>query len=292
MSVTYHAATMRPLQTLVHTLVPVFAALTLAACTTVSGTGRSQLNMMSPAQEKELGASAYAEMLGEPGVKTLSSGADYERVQRVGGRITAASARLHPKAVQGFEWQWSVIDDDKTVNAWALPGGKSAVYTGMLRMAKSDDELAVVMGHEASHAIARHGGERISSGIALEAALTGAGFAVSGLEPAEQTAVMGALGVGSQFGVALPWSRMQESEADELGLFIAADAGYDPRAAIPLWTRMGASGGGGTPEFMSTHPSEGTRIQRLNKLMPQAMKRYEAAKARDGGPAPGSTPQA
>jgi predicted Zn-dependent protease len=269
----------------------VFAALTLAACTTVSGTGRSQLNMMSPSQEKELGASAYAEMLGEPGVKTIGSGADYDRVQRVGGRITAASARLHPKAVQGFEWQWTVIDDDKTVNAWALPGGKSAVYTGMLRMAKSDDELAVVMGHEASHAIARHGGERISSGIALEAALTGAGFALSGLEPAEQTAVMGALGVGSQYGVALPWSRMQESEADELGLFIAADAGYDPRAAIPLWQRMGESGGG-TPEFMSTHPSEGTRIQRLNKLMPQAMKRYEAAKARDGGPAPGSTPQA
>ncbi len=259
------------------------------ACTTVSGTGRSQLNMLSPAEEKELGASAYTEMLGEPGVKTVTSGPDYERVQRVGNRITAASARLHKKAVAGFDWQWTVIEDPNTVNAWALPGGKSAVYTGMLKMAKTDDELAVIMGHEAAHAIARHGGERISSSMVMETTLQGAQMAITGLEPAEQAAVMAALGVGSQMGVALPWSRMQESEADEIGLFIAADAGYDPRAAIPLWERM-AQSSGGTPEFMSTHPSENTRIKRLNQLMPKATKTYEAAKTRDGGPAPGSTP--
>lgn len=265
------------------------ALLALGACTSVSGTGRSQLNLLSPAQEKELGASAYAQMLEEPGVKTLSSGPAYDRVQRIGKRITEAANRQHPKATAGFTWEWSVIDDDKTVNAWALPGGKSAVYTGMLNMAKSDDELAVVMGHEAAHAIARHGGERISSNMMLEAALTGAQMAVSNMEPGQQQAVMSALGLGTQMGVALPWSRMQESEADEIGLFIAADAGYDPRAAIPLWERMGASGGG-TPEFMSTHPSEDTRIKRLSKLMPKATAMYEAAKARDGGPAPGSTP--
>lgn len=259
------------------------AGAVLPGCNSVSGTGRSQFNVLSRSQEKELGASAYAEMLGEPGVKTLTSGPQYERVRRVGARITEASIRLHPKAVQGFEWQWSVIDDPKTVNAWALPGGKSAVYTGMLIMAKSDDELAVVMGHEASHAIARHGGERISSSIAMQSLLTGAGFAVGSLAPAEQSAVLAALGAGAEYGVTLPWSRMQESEADELGLFLAADAGYDPRAAIPLWQRMGADSEGKPPEFMSTHPSEGTRVERLTKLMPRAMQVYEAALERQRG---------
>jgi predicted Zn-dependent protease len=257
----------------------------LPGCNSVSGTGRSQFNVLSRSQEKELGASAYAEMLGEPGVKTISSGPAYDRVQRVGGRITEAASRLHPKAIQGFEWQWSVIDDPQTVNAWALPGGKSAVYTGMLTMAKSDDELAVVMGHEAAHAIARHGGERISSSIALQSLLTGAGFAVGGLAPAEQSAVMAALGAGAEYGVALPWSRMQESEADEIGLFLAADAGYDPRAAIPLWQRMGADSAGKPPEFMSTHPSEGTRVERLTKLMPRAVQVYETALERERTPA-------
>jgi len=258
-------------------------AATITGCTTVSGTGRSQFNVMSPQAEKELGASSYATMLGEPGVKLVTSGPDFDRVQRIGTRITAASARLHPKAVEGFEWQWSVIADDATVNAWALPGGKSAVYTGMLRMAKSDDELAVVMGHEAAHAIARHGGERISGDILMQTALQGAAYAVGELGAAEQGAVMAALGVGSEYGVALPWSRMQESEADEIGLFIAADAGYDPRAAIPLWERMGqAHAGQAPPEFMSTHPSENTRIERLNKLMPLAMRTYRAALERDG----------
>ncbi|MBL9140438.1 MAG: M48 family metallopeptidase [Phycisphaerae bacterium] len=252
---------------------------TLTACSSVSGTGRSQFNVMSTSAEKELGASAYAQMLGEPGVKIATQGPAYERVQRIGARIDAASQRLHAKAVKDFEWQWTVIDDPNTVNAWALPGGKSAVYTGMLTMAQNDDELAVVMGHEAAHAIARHGGERISTNILMQSTLQGAQFAVGGLEPATQAAVMAAIGVGSEYGVVLPWSRMQESEADEIGLFIAADAGYDPRAAIPLWERMGASGGDKPPEFMSTHPSEGTRVQRLSALMPKAMQVYEAAKA-------------
>ncbi len=252
----------------------------LPACTTVSGTGRSQFNVMSPASERELGASAYSEMLNSPQVKLLTSGPDYDRVQRIGTRIDAASGRLHPKAIEGFEWEWSVIDDPNTVNAWALPGGKSAVYTGMLRMAQSDDELAVVMGHEAAHAIARHGGERMSTDMLMQTTLQGAQWAVGSLDPTTQAAVVAALGAGSEYGVVLPWGRMQESEADEIGLFIAADAGYDPRAAIPLWERMGASGGDKPPEFMSTHPSEETRVERLTALMPQAMQVYEAAKAR------------
>ena len=261
---------------------PLLAALaTATGCNTVSGTNRSQLNVLSQADERQLGDEAYQEALSEKGVKKVTSGPDYDRVQRVADRIEDAAGRLHAKAVRGFEWQWTVVNDDNTVNAWALPGGKSAVYTGMLRMAKSDDELAVVMGHEASHAIARHAGERISSNMVIQGALQGTSIALGDMSPAAQQATMAALGLGSNVGVLLPWSRMQESEADELGLLIAADAGYDPRTAIDLWTRM-ASQSGAPPEFLSTHPSENTRVKRLQKLMPKAMKLYQAALDRSG----------
>ncbi len=249
-----------------------------AACNTVSGTNRSQLNMLSESEEHQLGDEAYQEMLSEKGVKKVTSGPDFDRVQRIATRIEDASERLHARAVRDFHWEWTLIDDDQTVNAWALPGGKSAVYTGMLRMAKSDDELAVVMGHEAAHAIARHAGERISGNMVVQGAMQGAGAALGDMSPAAQQATMAALGLGSNVGVLLPWSRMQESEADELGLLIAADAGYDPRTSVDLWTRMGQQGGS-PPEFLSTHPSENTRIQRLQALMPRAMQAYEAAKA-------------
>ncbi len=272
---------MRPTARLILAL-PLLAALaTAGGCNTVSGTKRSQLNVLSESDERELGEEAYQEALSEKGVKKVTSGPDYDRVQRVADRIEDASERLHAKAVRGFEWQWTVVNDDNMVNAWALPGGKSAVYTGMLRMAKSDDELAVVMGHEASHAIARHAGERISSNMVIQGALQGTSIALGDMSPAAQQATMAALGLGSNVGVLLPWSRMQESEADELGLLIAADAGYDPRASIDLWTRM-ASQSGAPPEFLSTHPSENTRITRLQKMMPKAMKLYQAALERSG----------
>lgn len=272
----------------------VLAALHLlsgTACTSVSGTNRSQLNFLSEAEERSLGDQAYTEALGEKGVKVVKSGPDAERVQRVGARIQAAAGRLHPKAVRGFDWTWTVVDDPKQVNAWMLPGGKSVAYTGILRVATSDDQLAVVLGHEASHAIARHGGERISSDMVLNGALTGASMALGNLDGPTQAAVMQALGAGTTVGVALPWSRMQETEADELGLLIAADAGYDPRAAIPFWTQMAAAGGNNAPpEFLSTHPGDETRVKRLRALMPKALRVYAAAIARDGGPAPGSQP--
>jgi predicted Zn-dependent protease len=167
----------------------------------------------------------------------------------------------------------TVVDDPKTVNAWALPGGKSAVFTGLLPVAKNDAQLAVVIGHEAAHAIARHGGERMSQQAALNV-LVSAGFQLSEADPGTQEAVLNALGLGT-----LAFSRNQESEADHLGLLIAADAGFDPREAIPLWQNMAAAGGAGPPEFLSTHPSENTRIQRLNELMPEAMAVWQAAKA-------------
>jgi predicted Zn-dependent protease len=272
---------MRPTARLILALPLLAALVTAGGCNTVSGTKRSQLNVLSESDERELGEEAYQEALSEKGVKKVTSGPDYDRVQRVADRIEDASERLHAKAVRGFEWQWTVVNDDNMVNAWALPGGKSAVYTGMLRMAKSDDELAVVMGHEASHAIARHAGERISSNMVIQGALQGTSIALGDMSPAAQQATMAALGLGSNVGVLLPWSRMQESEADELGLLIAADAGYDPRTSIHLWTRM-ASQSGAPPEFLSTHPSENTRITRLQKMMPKAMKLYQAALERSG----------
>ena len=272
---------MRPTARLILALPLLAALVTAGGCNTVSGTKRSQLNVLSESDERELGEEAYQEALSEKGVKKVTSGPDYDRVQRVADRIEDASERLHAKAVRGFEWQWTVVNDDNMVNAWALPGGKSAVYTGMLRMAKSDDELAVVMGHEASHAIARHAGERISSNMVIQGALQGTSIALGDMSPAAQQATMAALGLGSNVGVLLPWSRMQESEADELGLLIAADAGYDPRSSIDLWTRM-ASQSGAPPEFLSTHPSENTRITRLQKTMPKAMKLYQAAIERSG----------
>jgi predicted Zn-dependent protease len=171
-----------------------------------------------------------------------------------------------------MEWSWTVVDDPKTVNAWMVPGGKAAVYTGMIDFVRSDDELAVIMGHESSHAVARHGTERMSEG-----ALLSAGVQATGAATGSSAAAQGAA-TAAQLLIALPHSRKQEIEADEMGLLVAAQAGYDPRAAIDLWRRMQA-GGASPPEFLSTHPSESTRIERLQSLMPQATAVWQRARA-------------
>jgi predicted Zn-dependent protease len=260
-----------------------FAAFPLAGtgCTKVAGTGRNQLNFMSLEQETSLGDEAYAEMLA--GKKVITTGPDAERVRRIGANIADAARRLHPDIAGGFVWEFKLIDEPQTVNAWALPGGKCAVYTGLLPVADNDDRLAVVVGHEVAHAIARHGAERMSQQMAVEIALAGAGagLSMSTMSPAAQEATMAALGVGTEIGVALPYSRLQENEADEVGLMLSAEAGYDPREAIELWRRMDAAAGGGAPpEFLSTHPANETRIERLERLMPEAVRRWEARTGR------------
>jgi predicted Zn-dependent protease len=172
----------------------------------------------------------------------------------------------------------TVIKDDKTMNAFALPGGKIAVYTGIFTVAKNEAGLAAVMGHEVIHALARHGAERMSQGQLTNAALQAAGAAigVSGGSPMVSQAAMAALGAGAQVGVLLPFSRSHESEADYIGILLAADAGYDPRESVRLWERMAqASGGEGPAEFLSTHPGHDTRIQQLNKWMPEALAIYQ-----------------
>jgi predicted Zn-dependent protease len=252
------------------------AAILQPACTEVSGTGRSQFNILSVDDELDLGQQAYVEELDtakKAGHRILTGGPEHDRVMQASRRIFDAANRMHPEIARRFNWEMTVIDDPKTVNAWALPGGKSAVFTGLLPVTKNDAQLAVVIGHEAAHAIARHGGERMSQQAALNV-LVSAGFQLSEADPGTQEAVLNALGLGT-----LAFSRNQESEADHLGLLIAADAGFDPREAIPLWQNMAAAGGAGPPEFLSTHPSENTRIQRLNELMPEAMAVWQAAKA-------------
>lgn len=258
-------------------VLPLLAA---TGCTKVAGTGRNQLNFMSLEEEATLGDEAYAETLA--GRKIVKDGPDAERVRRIGTNIADAARRLHPEVAGDFAWQFTLVDEPQTVNAWALPGGKCAVYTGLLPVADTDERLAVVMGHEVAHAIARHGAERMSQQMALEIALAGAGAGLSlaSMSPAAQQAAMAALGIGTEVGVSLPYSRLQENEADEIGLMLSAEAGYDPRQAIELWRRMEAAGGDAPPEFLSTHPSNSTRIERLGKLMPEAVRRWEARTAR------------
>lgn len=236
-------------------------------CASVPETGRRQMQLISVSEERQLGEAAYAEMLG--GAKLVTSGEDFARVQRVGRRIADASARRYPQAVSGFEWQFALIDTPE-VNAWMLPGGKSGVNMGLLKVATSDDELAIVMGHEAAHAIARHGGERISRAMAVELA-AGVVSATGEVNPELIDGVLTGYGAVGETA----FSRSEESEADHIGLMIAADAGYDPRAALSFWRKMASLGGAKPPEFLSTHPSDEKRASRLESLMPQALGIYE-----------------
>ena len=238
----------------------------ITACTTVSGTGRKQLNVYSTSQENAMGAQAYQDEM--KNAKIICSGPVFERVQKIGARIAMAAKQRYPEIANTMVWKWTVIDDPKMINAWMLPGGYGAVYTGLVNFVQSDDELAMVMGHEAAHAIARHGGERMTQGAAAQLGAAAAGVAT------DSEAIAQGAAMGLQAGILLPYSRKQESEADELGLLIAAQAGYDPRSAITLWRRM-QSQGGAKIEFLSTHPNDNTRIELLQQQMPQAYAIYK-----------------
>ena len=213
-------------------------------------------------------------------MKTSQDPREIEPVKRVAARIVEAAKRSkYAEMAQQFQWEVTVIKDDQTANAFALPGGKMAVYTGIFPMAKTEAGLAAVMGHEVVHALARHGAERMSQGqatsIGVEVLGTAAGVGTGSAALGQAT--MAALGVGAQVGMLLPFSRKHESEADYIGILLAADAGYDPRESVALWERMGQMSGGGAPaEFMSTHPSHETRIDQLKKWMPEAMAIYQS----------------
>lgn len=265
----------------------------LVGCETNPYTGRSQLLMVSADEMNQMGASQYTQMLDDPKVVLSKDPREIEPVKRVADRIIEAAKRSkYSEAAEQFDWEVTVIKDDNTKNAWALPGGKIAVYTGIFPMAKDEAGLAAIMGHEVIHALAQHGGERMSHGTITQAGLTisNIGMAILGVDPALNQLAMQALGVGTQGLVLLPFSRKHESEADYVGVLLAADAGYDPREAIHIWERMAAASEGAPPEFMSTHPSHETRISDLKDWMPEAMAIYEGAPKAGVAPLPIITP--
>jgi predicted Zn-dependent protease len=254
-------------------------SVSLAGCETNPYTGRKQLLMTSVGQEVQMGAQAYNQVKTDPKMRPSQDPREVEPVKRVAARIVEAAKRSkYSEMAKQFQWEVMVIKDDKTANAFALPGGKMAVYTGIFPMAKTEAGLAAVMGHEVVHALARHGAERMSQGQVANVGLqvVGAAIGLSGGNPMLGQATMAALGAGAQVGVLLPFSRKHESEADYVGILLAADAGYDPRESVALWERMGqASGGGGQSEFLSTHPSHDTRIEQLKEWMPEALAIYQ-----------------
>jgi predicted Zn-dependent protease len=255
----------------------------VSGCETNPYTGRSQLLMTSVSQEMQLGAQAYAQVKNDPKLRQSQDPRETEPVKRVAARIIEAAKRSkYAEMAQQFQWEVIVIKDDKTMNAFALPGGKIAVYTGLFPVARTEAGLAAVLGHEVVHALARHGAERMSQGQLTNAALQVAEAAagVSGGGGMVSQAAMAALGAGAQVGVLLPFSRKHESEADYIGILLATEAGYDPRESVSLWERMGQlSKGGGPAEFLSTHPSHETRIDQLKKWMPEAMGLYQSKPA-------------
>ncbi len=247
---------------------PLLALLLLGvlACQTVPHTGRSQLLLIPEGTEVQLGLTSYADILKK--VRVSQDPVLNEQLTRVGRRIAAATGRTD------YEWEFKVIED-KQVNAFCLPGGKVAVYTGMLPFTQDDAGLAAVLGHEAAHAIARHGGERLSQQIAVQGGLVATQAALATRDPRTTQLMLAALGAGATVGLLLPWSRTQESEADRLGLIYMARAGYHPIAARDLWARMASRGGARQPEFLSTHPTPQTRIAQIEAWIPEALQHYQ-----------------
>ena len=238
------------------------------ACQTVPITGRSQLVLVPEGTEVQMGLESYQQILGKSKVSTDAR--LNEQVTRVGRRIAEATGR------SDYQWEFKVIEDPQ-VNAFCLPGGKVAVYTGILPVTRDDAGLAAVLGHEVAHAVARHGGERLSQQMAAQGLTLAATQALlGGRDPAIGQLVGAALGAGVSVGVLMPFSRAQESEADHLGLIYMAEAGYHPTAARDLWVRMGeASKGRQQIELLSTHPLPATRITQIEGWIPEALKHYK-----------------
>ena len=250
----------------------------LSACTTVPITGRSQLSLVSDSEINSLAATQYREVIAKGPLSTNSQ--QVNMVRRVGQRIQAgveAYFRQQNASGQlaGYQWEFNVIKDDKQQNAWCMPGGKVAVYTGILPITQDETGLAVVMGHEIAHAVAKHGSERMSQSLVQQFGGQALSAALAKNSAGTQQMALQAFGVGSQLGM-LKYGRNQESEADHLGLIFMALAGYNPEGAIAFWQRMDARENAATaPEFLSTHPSNGTRIANIQRELPEARKYYK-----------------
>ena len=250
----------------------------IVSCTRVPITGRRQMNLVPESEMISMSLTAYSDFLSQNYVLPASDNRT-QMVQRIGNNIKTACEQFlresgEEKRVAGFQWAFNVVDDP-TVNAWCMPGGKVVVYTGILPVTQDENSLAVVMGHEVAHAVARHGNERMSQGLLLNAAGATLGVLMSEKPELARDIFLQSYGIGSTLGM-LAYSRNHEIEADKLGLIFMAMAGYDPQASIGFWERMSAaSGGAAPPEIMSTHPSDETRIQTLKEFMPEALKYYK-----------------
>jgi predicted Zn-dependent protease len=248
----------------------------IAGCATAPETGRRQVLLVSPSQEAQLGMQAFDEIKRDE--RVIARGKDAEMVRQVGQRI-ARVAQL-PNA----QWEFVLFDDDSP-NAFALPGGKVGIYKGILPITQNEAGLATVMGHEDAHAVARHSAERMSQGLLAQIGGSVLSAALGSEASVTKDMVMQAYGLGAQYGVMLPYSRIQELEADELGMLYMARAGFDPAEAIAFWKRFAAYNakrGGKPPEFLSTHPLDARRIAQLEQLLPRARAEYERARAKAG----------
>ncbi len=256
-----------------------FLIISIISCSKVPVTGRRQVNMLPESTLLSMSLTNYQQFLSEN--KKLSS-ADSRTVQvrSIGKKIQDAVTQYMKKEglskkLEGFQWEFNVVEDP-LVNAWCMPGGKVVVYTGLLPVTQTDEGLATVMGHEIAHAVARHGNERMSQQLMV--ALGGIGIAVAMQEKPQQTQniFLASYGAASTLGV-LKYSRTHESEADKMGLIFMAMAGYNPSKSVEFWQRMSKAGGANMPEFMSTHPSDETRIKDIQAFLPEAMNYYKAS---------------
>jgi predicted Zn-dependent protease len=239
----------------------VAAVLLVVGCVTAPYTGRGQLMLVSESNEIESGEEAYRDIMRD---SVLADNSDALRiVRKVGERIARAANKPE------YRWEFRVINDPEDINAFCVPGGKVAVYTGIFPVAKDEAGLAVILGHEVAHALLRHSGERMT-----QTQILGTGLALAGAGGVNPQ-ILQALGLGASVGVVLPFSRSQESEADHVGLMLMAKAGYDPRVSLDVWNRMERKEKGGTPDFLSTHPGSETRIQQLKAWMPEALQYYQ-----------------
>lgn len=255
-----------------------FSLTLLVSCAIVPITGRRQLSLVSMGELTSMSATQYTQLMQQS--KINPDKATTAMVRKVGAKIAAAAEQFlrdngMENEISNYHWEFNVIADTATVNAFCMPGGKVAVYTGILPLTKNETGLAVVMGHEVAHAIANHGGERMSQLLIQQLGGQTLALAMQNKPEATRALALEAYGIGSQLGVMLPYSRLHESEADHIGLIIMARAGYDPREAIPFWERMSQLGGQKPPELLSTHPADETRINAIKQELPEALKYYQ-----------------
>lgn len=263
-----------------HLITLTLIAFLIGSCAKVPISGRKQVTLVPSGEMMTMSFSQYNQFLSE-NPPMPDSDPRTQMVKRVGNRIaTAVEKYMKDNHMSGrlknYKWEFNLVDQN-VVNAWCMPGGKVVFYTGILPITKTEEGLAVVMGHEIAHAVAKHGNERMSQGILAQAGTMSVASFMREKPEATQALLMGAIGAGTTVGM-LAFGRNQESEADKLGMVFMAMAGYQPKEAIPFWERMkAAGGGGGTPEFLSTHPNHDTRIERIKEWLPTAESYYNKA---------------